>query len=62
MRNLNSELNEYKNRIEANNQESEGFRQRINKLINENSSLNSEVQNAQENLRLSAAQTAKLNN
>ena len=47
MRNLNAELNEYKNRIDANNQENEGFRQRINKLMNENSSLNSEVQNAQ---------------
>ena len=40
MRSLNAELNDYKNRIEANNQENEGFRQRINKLMGENNSLN----------------------
>ena len=33
MRALNTELNDYKNRIDANNKESEGFRQRINKLM-----------------------------
>jgi uncharacterized coiled-coil DUF342 family protein len=39
MSKLNAELNEYKNRISANNQESETYRQRIQKLVSENSSL-----------------------
>jgi chromosome segregation ATPase len=62
MNKLNAELNEYKNRITANNQENDLFKQKIQKLISENSSLNEEVRGAQENLRLSAATTAKLNN
>lgn len=36
------------------------FKQRIQKLISENTNLGEEVRNAQENLRLSAAQTSKL--
>ena len=59
---LNNELGEYKNRLSANNQESETYRQKINKLMNENSSLNDEMVTAQENLRLSANTVAKLNN
>jgi hypothetical protein len=34
----------------------------MQKLISENSSLNDEVRNAQENLRLSAGQMSKLQN
>jgi FtsZ-binding cell division protein ZapB len=62
MSKLNAELNEYKNRITANNQESETYRQRIQKLVSENTSLGDEVRNAQENLRLSAGQMSKLQN
>ena len=45
-----------------NNQESETYRQKIQKLTSENTGLNEEMRNAQENLRLSANQMAKLNN
>ena len=62
MSKLNAELNEYKNRITANNQESETYRQRIQKLVSENTSLGDEVRNAQENLRLSEGQMSKLQN
>lgn len=62
MSKLNAELNEYKNRIAANNQESDTYRQRIQKLVSENSSLGEEVRSAQENLRLSAGQMSKLQN
>ncbi len=56
---LNGELNEYKSR---NNQESETYKQKIQKLLAENTSLGDEMRNAQENLRLSANTIAKLNN
>jgi chromosome segregation ATPase len=59
---LNSELGEYKTRVSANNQESETYKQKIQKLLAENTSLGDEVRNAQENLRLSANTIAKLNN
>jgi len=59
---LNNELGEYKSRVTANNQESETYKQKIQKLLAENTSLGDEVRNAQENLRLSANTIAKLNN
>ena len=34
------ELNQYKNRIESNNQENEAFRQKIQKITGENTALN----------------------
>ena len=39
MQKLNVEINQYKTQITTNNQESETFRQKIQKLISENSSL-----------------------
>ena len=59
---LNSELSEYRVKIEANNSESESYKQRMQKLMNENTSLSGEASLAQENLRLSANTVAKLNN
>lgn len=54
------ELNDYKQRIEQNNQENEALKVKINKLVSENSSLGEEARNAQESLRLSSATQAKL--
>ena len=62
MSKLNAELSEYRNRINANNQETDTYKQRIQKLLAENSGLNDEVRTAQENLRLSAGQMGKLQN
>jgi len=59
---LTKELNEYRTRIDSNNQESDTYKQKIQKLLAENTSLGDEVRNAQENLRLSAGTVAKLNN
>ncbi len=50
------------NRLGSTSQESETYKQRIQKLLGENTSLNDEVRNVQENLRLSAGQLAKLQN
>ena len=55
-----SELNEYKIRIEGNNQENEQLKIRMQKLVGENTSLGDEVRNAQQNLRLSAGQNQKI--
>lgn len=41
------ELNEYKNKIAANDQDSNLLRQKMNKLISENKGLDEEVKNAQ---------------
>jgi FtsZ-binding cell division protein ZapB len=54
------DINEYKQRIEQNNQENETLKQKINKLVSENASLGEEARNAQESLRLSSATQAKL--
>jgi chromosome segregation ATPase len=54
------ELNEYKQKIEQNNQENSVLNTKISKLVSENSNLNEEVKNAQESLRLSSATQAKL--
>jgi FtsZ-binding cell division protein ZapB len=59
---MNHELNDYRSKLEINTQESETYRQRIQKLLSENSQLGEEVRSAQENLRLSASQIGKLNN
>jgi len=59
---LNAELSEYRNKMESNNHESELLKQRIQKLLSENSSLSEEVRTGQENLRLSTAQASKLGN
>ena len=59
---LNSELNDYKNRVSVNNQESETYKLKMQKLMAENSSMGDEVRTAQENLRLSANTLAKVNN
>jgi chromosome segregation ATPase len=57
---LTSEINEYKNRLGSTSQESENYKQRIQKLLAENSSLGEEVRNSQENLRLSTGQIGRL--
>ena len=44
---LTKELNEYRSQIDRNNSESENYRQRIQKLMSENTSLNEEVNIAQ---------------
>ena len=59
---LNKELMEYKTKIEMNNQESDTYRQKLQKLMSQNKDLGEEVQVAQENLRLSANTVNKLNN
>lgn len=46
----------------ANNQENETYKQKIKNLSSENTSLNDEIRTAQDNLRLSANQLAKLKN
>ena len=46
--------------MNSNVQESETFKNKIQKLVGENTSLGDEVRNAQENLRLSGNQIAKL--
>ena len=43
----------------SNDQESETFKRKIQKLLQENSGLGEEVRNAQENIRLSNAQQSK---
>ncbi len=48
--------------MSQNNQESETYKQKIQKLLSENTSLGDEVRNAQENLRLSASQIGKIAN
>jgi chromosome segregation ATPase len=58
---MQQEVNEYKLRIEQNTQENNLLKQKMQKIIGENSSLNEEVRNAQEGLRLSSATQAKLN-
>jgi uncharacterized protein involved in exopolysaccharide biosynthesis len=54
------ELQQYKKVIEQNDQESQQFKMKIQKLLSENNALGDEVRGAQENLRLSAATMTKL--
>jgi chromosome segregation ATPase len=55
-------LDQFRLTITQNNQESETYKQKIQKLLSENKQLGDEVNNAQENLRLSANTVSKLNN
>lgn len=48
-------------KIEQNNAENDNLKQKINKLQTDNVNLNQQVSSAQESLRLSANQQAKLN-
>ena len=57
---LGTELNDYKSKLGNTSQESESYKQRIQKLLGENNSLGEEMRNAQENLRLSAGTLNKL--
>ena len=57
-----SELNEIRNNLGATAEETQTYRNKIQRLLNENSSINDELRGAQENLRLSAGQVTKLNN
>lgn len=59
---LSTELNEIRNRLAATGQESDTYKQRIQKLLNENNSMGEEMRTVQENLRLSAGHISKLNN
>lgn len=59
---LKSELDQLRIQISQNDQESETFKQKMQKLLSENTSLGDEMRNAQENLRLSASQIGKLTN
>jgi FtsZ-binding cell division protein ZapB len=56
------ELNEYKERVNNNNNESETYKVKLQKLMAENTALGDEMRGAQENLRLSAGTINKLNN
>lgn len=62
MKKLNAELAEYKNQISSNNSENETYRLKIQKLMQENTSLGDEVRGVQENLRLSSGTINKLTN
>lgn len=52
-------MNEYRNRFNENNQESENLKRKIKQLLAENAGLGEEFRNTQENLRLSNAQQSK---
>lgn len=60
--NYTKKIAEFEHIMSSNVQESETYKTRINKLVNENNSLGEEVRGAQENLRLSAGTINKLNN
>lgn len=53
------EINEYRDRLSSNEQESEVLKRKIQKLLQENAGLGDEVRNAQENIRLSNVQQSK---
>lgn len=59
---LTNELNDFRNRLGQSSQESETYKQRLQKLIGENTALGDEIRTAQENLRLSAGTMSKLQN
>lgn len=60
MAKLKSELEDYRGRISNNDTENNVLKNKIQKLLAENTSLGDEMRGAQENLRLSAATQAKL--
>ena len=55
------ELNEYRARLEQIDSENDMIKRKMQNVIQENQHLGDEIRNAQENLRLSANQSAKLN-
>jgi chromosome segregation ATPase len=57
---MGAEMNDLKNRVGSTTQESEAYKQRMQKLLSENSSLGEEMRTAQENLRLSTGQIGRL--
>ena len=57
---MGAELNDLKGRLGNTSQESDTYKQRIQKLLGENTALNEEVRTAQENLRLSTGQIGRL--
>lgn len=56
-----AEIQQYQSMINANEEENRRMKERMDKLMRENRSLDDEVKNAQESARLSAGQMAKLN-
>lgn len=54
-----NELEEYKMRIGSNDKDTEEFKKKIQALLKQNASLDSEMKNAQDALRLSATQQSK---
>ena len=57
---LNGELSDAKNQLGSTTQEQEAYKQKIQRLMAENSSLGDEVRTSQENLRLSTGQIGRL--
>ena len=59
---LTNQLNDFKNRLGQSNDETQTYKQKLQKMLGENSALVEEVREAQENLRLSAGTMNKLQN
>ena len=59
---LTNELNDFRSRLGQSNEETQTYKQKLNKLLGENKALGEEVREAQENLRLSAGTMSKLQN
>lgn len=59
---MTSEINEFKNRLGQSNQQTDTYKQRLQKLLGQNTALGDEIRTAQENLRLSAGTMSKLQN
>ena len=57
---MQSEINQYRERMGENSQEFEEFKNRIQRLISENQSLGEELRTAQDSIRLSANTNQKL--
>ena len=55
-----NELTQYKEKISGNTQETESFKQRLQRALKENTELTSELGQSQENLRLSANNLNKI--
>ena len=56
------EISDYKSRISGSDQQSEDFKRKIQRLLEENKGLDEELRGAQETIRLSTAQQNKLMN
>ena len=57
-----AEINDFKGRLGQSNQETDTYKQRLQKMLGENQALGEEIRTAQENLRLSAGTMSKLQN